>query len=68
VTVRTQLKDRPKDEFPYNVLAELLAKQGAQPGSAEFDEALYASLEAAIPTGVFAFRRPSEAGISPRTR
>jgi tetratricopeptide (TPR) repeat protein len=46
VTVRTQLKDRPKDEFPYYVLAELLSKQGAQPGSAEFDEALHAALEA----------------------
>jgi tetratricopeptide (TPR) repeat protein len=46
VTVRAQLKDRPKDEFPYYVLAELLSKQGAQPGSTEFDEALHASLEA----------------------
>jgi tetratricopeptide (TPR) repeat protein len=46
VTVRTQLKDHPKDEFPYYVLAELLSKQGAQPGSAEFDEALHAALEA----------------------
>lgn len=46
VTVRAQLKERPKDEFPYYVLAELLSKQGAQPGSAEFDEALHAALEA----------------------
>jgi tetratricopeptide (TPR) repeat protein len=46
VTVRAQLKDRPTDEFPYYVLAELLSKQGAQPGSAEFDEALHAALEA----------------------
>jgi len=46
VTVRTQLKDRPKDEFPYYVLAELLSRQGVQPGSAEFDEALHAALEA----------------------
>jgi tetratricopeptide (TPR) repeat protein len=45
-TVRTQLKDRPKDEFPYYLLAELLSKQGVQPGSAEFDEALHAALEA----------------------
>jgi tetratricopeptide (TPR) repeat protein len=46
VTVRAQLKDRPKDEFAYYVLAELLSKQGAQPGSVEFDEALHAALEA----------------------
>ena len=46
VTVRAQVKNRPKDEFPYYVLAELLSRQGAQPGSAEFDEALHAALEA----------------------
>ncbi len=46
VTVRAQVKNRPKDEFPYYVLAELLSRQGAQPGSAEFEEALHAALEA----------------------
>lgn len=46
VTVRAQVKNRPKDEFPYYVLAELLSRQGAQPGSPEFEEALHAALEA----------------------
>lgn len=46
VTVRQQVKNRPKDEFPYYVLAELLTRRGAQPGSPEFDEALHAALEA----------------------
>jgi tetratricopeptide (TPR) repeat protein len=46
VTVRAQVKNRPKDEFPYYVLAELLSRQGAQSGSAEYDEALHAALEA----------------------
>ena len=33
VTVRAQLKINPKDEFSHYVLAELLSRQGAQPGS-----------------------------------
>ena len=45
-TVRSQLKERPKDEFLHYVLAELLSKQGAQPGSPQFDEAVHAALEA----------------------
>jgi tetratricopeptide (TPR) repeat protein len=45
-TVRGQLKDHAKDEFLYYVLSELLSRQGAQPGSAEFKEALNAALEA----------------------
>lgn len=45
-SIHTQLKDRPKDEFLYYVLAELLSRQGAQPGNPEFDEALQAAREA----------------------
>jgi tetratricopeptide (TPR) repeat protein len=46
VTVRSQLKVSPKDEFLYYVLAELLSRQGAQPGSPEFQQAVDAALEA----------------------
>ncbi len=42
-TVRAQLKANPKDEFLYYVLAELLSREGAQPGSAQFQEALTAA-------------------------
>ena len=45
-TVRAQLKSRPNDAFPHYVLAELLSRQGAQAGSAEFREALWAAREA----------------------
>ena len=46
VTVRSQLKVNPKDEFLHYVLAELLSRQGAQAGSLEFQQALDAALEA----------------------
>jgi tetratricopeptide (TPR) repeat protein len=46
ITVRSQLKVNPKDEFLYYVLAELLSRQGAQPGSPEFQQAVDAALEA----------------------
>ena len=46
VTVRSQLKVNPNDEFLYYVLAELLSRQGAQPGSPEFQQAVDAALEA----------------------
>lgn len=46
VTVRAQLKVNPKDEFLQYVLAELLSRQGAQPGSPEFQQALNAAVEA----------------------
>jgi tetratricopeptide (TPR) repeat protein len=41
--LRSQLKTRPRDEFLYYVLAEVLSRQGAQPGSPEFQEALQAA-------------------------
>jgi tetratricopeptide (TPR) repeat protein len=40
VTVRSQLKTSPNDPFLHYVLAELLARQGAQPGSPEFQAAI----------------------------
>ncbi len=46
LTVRSQLKANPKDEFLQYVLAELLSRQGAQPGSPEFQQALNAAVEA----------------------
>ena len=46
VTVRSQLKIKPKDEFLYYVLAELLSRQGAQAGTDEFRQALDAAAEA----------------------
>jgi tetratricopeptide (TPR) repeat protein len=46
VTVRSQLKVNPKDEFLHYVLAELLSRQGAQAGSPEFQQALDAAAEA----------------------
>ena len=46
VTVRSQLKLNPHDEFLHYVLAELLSRQGAQPGSPEFQQALDAGREA----------------------
>jgi tetratricopeptide (TPR) repeat protein len=46
VTVRAQLKINPKDEFLHYVLAELLSRQGAQPGSPEFQQALNSASEA----------------------
>ena len=46
VTVRSQLKVNPKDEFLHYVLAELLSRQGAQPGSPEFQQAVDAAAEA----------------------
>ncbi|HXB67633.1 MAG TPA: tetratricopeptide repeat protein [Candidatus Acidoferrales bacterium] len=46
VTVRSQLKVTPNDEFLHYVLAELLSRQGAQPGSPEFQQALDAAREA----------------------
>jgi tetratricopeptide (TPR) repeat protein len=46
VTVRSRLKVNPKDEFLHYVLAELLSRQGAQPGSPEFQQALNSASEA----------------------
>ena len=46
VTVRSQLKVNPKDEFLHYVLAELLSRQGAQAGSPEFQQAVDAAAEA----------------------
>jgi tetratricopeptide (TPR) repeat protein len=46
VTVRSQLKVNPKDEFLHYVLAELLSRKGAQPTSPEFQQAVDAALEA----------------------
>ena len=40
VTVREHLKSNPNDEFFHYVLAELLSRQGAQPGSPEFRQAV----------------------------
>jgi tetratricopeptide (TPR) repeat protein len=40
------LKTSPKDEFLHYVLAELLSRQGAQPGSPEFQQALDGAREA----------------------
>jgi tetratricopeptide (TPR) repeat protein len=46
VTIGSQLKINPKDEFLHYVLAELLSRQGAQPGSPEFQQAVDAAREA----------------------
>ena len=46
LTVRSQLKANPKDEFLHYVLAEILSRQGAEPGSPEFQQALDAAGEA----------------------
>ncbi len=46
LTVRSQLKIKPKDEYLHYVLAELLTRQGAQTGSPEFQQALDAAVEA----------------------
>jgi tetratricopeptide (TPR) repeat protein len=46
VTVRSQLKITPKDEFLHYVLAELLSRQGAQAGTPEFQQAVDAAAEA----------------------
>jgi tetratricopeptide (TPR) repeat protein len=46
VTVHSQLKVNPKDEFLHYVLAELLSRQGAQVGSPEFQQAVDAAAEA----------------------
>jgi tetratricopeptide (TPR) repeat protein len=46
ITVRSQVKVNPNDEFLHYVLAELLSRQGAQPGSPEFQQALDAAREA----------------------
>lgn len=46
LTVRSQLKVKPKDEYLHYVLAELLTRQGAQTGSPEFQQALDAAVEA----------------------
>jgi tetratricopeptide (TPR) repeat protein len=40
------LKAKPRDEFLHYVLAELLSRQGAQPGSPEFQQAVDAAREA----------------------
>jgi tetratricopeptide (TPR) repeat protein len=40
------LKINPKDEFLHYVLAELLSRKGAQPGSPEFRQAVDAAIEA----------------------
>ena len=45
-TVREQLKVRQNDEFLYYLEAEILSSQGAQPGSAEFREAVAAAARA----------------------
>ena len=45
ITVQSQLKVNPKDEFLQYVLAELLSRQGAQPGTPEFQQALDAAIE-----------------------
>jgi tetratricopeptide (TPR) repeat protein len=46
VTVRARLKVNPKDAFLHYVLAELLSRQGALPGSTEFRQALDAANDA----------------------
>lgn len=46
VTIRAQLKNNPKDAFPYYVLAELLSRQGARSGSPEFRQAVDAAAQA----------------------
>jgi tetratricopeptide (TPR) repeat protein len=46
VTVRERLKTNPKDEFLHYVLAELLSRQGVQPGSPEFQQAVDSAREA----------------------
>ncbi len=46
VTVRSQLKTNANDPFPHYVLAELLSRQGAQPGSPEFQQAVDAARQA----------------------
>jgi len=46
VTVRSQLKTNSNEAFLHYVLAELLSRQGAQPGSPEFREAVSAAGEA----------------------
>ena len=45
-TVESQLKVNPNDHFLHYVLAELLSRQGAQPGSPEFQQAVAAAREA----------------------
>ena len=45
-TVREQLKTQTKNEFLYYLLAEILTSQGAQVGSAEFQEAIAAASRA----------------------
>lgn len=45
-TVRAQLKTNPKDEFLHYVVAEILSRQGAQPGTPEFQQAVDAAREA----------------------
>jgi tetratricopeptide (TPR) repeat protein len=46
VTIRSQLKANPHDAFLYYVMAELLGRQGAQTGTAEFRQAVEAAQEA----------------------
>jgi tetratricopeptide (TPR) repeat protein len=45
-TIRDRLKSQPKDAFLYYLLAETLARKGAVPGSAKFNEAVRAALKA----------------------
>lgn len=45
-TISAQIKNNPKEAFPYYVLGELLSRQGARPGSPEFRRALDAAGEA----------------------
>lgn len=45
-TVRSQLKGKPNDAFLHYVLAELLSRQGARPGSPAFQQALDAARDA----------------------
>lgn len=57
VTVREKLKARRNDEYLYYLLAEILSSQGAQPGSAEFKEAVAAASRAVALKPDFALAR-----------
>ena len=45
-TARERLRQHPDDAFSYYVLAEVLTKRGATPGSSDFEEALRAAQRA----------------------
>ncbi len=45
-TVESQLKGDPRDPFPYYLLAELLSRKGATPGTADFGRAISAAQHA----------------------